>query len=926
MADTKLSALTELAASPATDDEIYIRDISEAAVDESKRITVVNLVNAAAITAVEGEATLTLAGDVTIDGAKSLSVDVINEKDAAAGVTIDSVLLKDGLVDGIDVAARDHAKYLDSEAIAAVEGELTLVLAGDVTIDGAKSLSVDVINEKDAAAGVTIDGVLLKDSAIAGGAVPATHSGTAHHTKYTDAEAVTAVEAELTLVLAGDVTIDGAKTLKVDVIDEKDAAAGVTIDSVLLKDGLVDGIDVAARDHARSHDHSVSGDGQTLQPLNLDLTAATELTIATGDITVTQNFHKVDTQTDASTDDLVGIIGGSAGRILVIRPESAARTVVVKHNGSAAASDNIFLADGLDFTMDEIRDCLTLIYDATLDTNGAWLELARSAHHIKYTNAEAITAVEGEATLVLAGDVTIDGAKTLKVDVIDEKDAAAGVTIDGVLLKDSAIAGGAVPATHSGTAHHTKFTSAEAITAVEGELTLVLAGDVTIDGAKTLSVDVINEKDAAAGVTIDSVVLKDGLVDGIDVAARDHAQSHNHSVAGDGQTLQPLNLDMTAATELTIATGDITVTQNYHTVDTEADASTDPLVGIIGGSAGRILVIRPESTARSVVVTHNGSAAASDNILLADAVDFTMDEIRDTLTLIYDATLDTNGAWIEISRSSSSTGYTDANAISAVEGELTLVLAGDVTIDGAKTLAVDVINEKDAAAGVTIDSVLLKDGLVDGVDVAARDHAASHTVASHSDTTGTGAELNTLTDGSETTLHTHAGGGGAVAREGGNTTEATSTSTSVVDLLTMASLTVAVTEPFDLIVNSRKDAGASANVGFGLKINATIVGTAATTTGVEGFGSSSSTRQIETLLLTGRFGARVTGFFQMADGNPGQWQNAGVTATTRQANKVQTANFPNATITDVIINAITNNASITMFLDEGHVYSYDDGV
>lgn len=56
--------------------------------------------------------------------------------------------------------------------------------------------------------------------------------------------------------------------------------------------------------------------------------------------------------------------------------------------------------------------------------------------HSKYLDSEAITAVEGEATLVLAGDVTIDGAKSLKVDVIDEKDSGAGVTVDGLLIKD----------------------------------------------------------------------------------------------------------------------------------------------------------------------------------------------------------------------------------------------------------------------------------------------------------------------------------------------------------------------------------------------------------------------------------------------------------------------------------------------------------
>jgi hypothetical protein len=46
MADAKLSALTELAATPAVDDELYIRDVSEAAADESKRITVANLMAA----------------------------------------------------------------------------------------------------------------------------------------------------------------------------------------------------------------------------------------------------------------------------------------------------------------------------------------------------------------------------------------------------------------------------------------------------------------------------------------------------------------------------------------------------------------------------------------------------------------------------------------------------------------------------------------------------------------------------------------------------------------------------------------------------------------------------------------------------------------------------------------------------------------
>jgi hypothetical protein len=54
MADTKLSALTELAAQPASDDEVYIRDVSEAASAESKRITIANLLAGAGATIVTG--------------------------------------------------------------------------------------------------------------------------------------------------------------------------------------------------------------------------------------------------------------------------------------------------------------------------------------------------------------------------------------------------------------------------------------------------------------------------------------------------------------------------------------------------------------------------------------------------------------------------------------------------------------------------------------------------------------------------------------------------------------------------------------------------------------------------------------------------------------------------------------------------------
>jgi hypothetical protein len=94
----------------------------------------------------------------------------------------------------------------------------------------------------------------------------------------------------------------------------------------------------------------------------LEFTDATELTIASGVITVTQNYHKVDTQGDAASDDLDTITAGTdvaAGFILHLRVESAARTVVIK-NGTGGA-DNLDI--GADVTLDESYKTYSLVYD-----------------------------------------------------------------------------------------------------------------------------------------------------------------------------------------------------------------------------------------------------------------------------------------------------------------------------------------------------------------------------------------------------------------------------------------------------------------------------------------------------------------------------------------------------------------------------------
>lgn len=96
----------------------------------------------------------------------------------------------------------------------------------------------------------------------------------------------------------------------------------------------------------------------------LQFTDATELTIASGVITVTQNYHKVDTQSDASSDDLDTVTAGTnvgAGFLLHLRVESAARTVVLK--AGTSGSDNLDI--GSDVTLDESYKTQSLVYDGT---------------------------------------------------------------------------------------------------------------------------------------------------------------------------------------------------------------------------------------------------------------------------------------------------------------------------------------------------------------------------------------------------------------------------------------------------------------------------------------------------------------------------------------------------------------------------------
>jgi hypothetical protein len=100
-----------------------------------------------------------------------------------------------------------------------------------------------------------------------------------------------------------------------------------------------------------------SDSGATVHCGGLVIGDDSELTISSGAITVTQGYHNVDTESDASSDDLDTINGGATGEIIILRATDSARTVVVKHQ-----TGNIALDGSADFSLTHAWDRIMLVW------------------------------------------------------------------------------------------------------------------------------------------------------------------------------------------------------------------------------------------------------------------------------------------------------------------------------------------------------------------------------------------------------------------------------------------------------------------------------------------------------------------------------------------------------------------------------------
>ena len=166
--------------------------------------------------------------------------------------------------------------------------------------------------------------------------------------------------------------------------------------------------------------------------------------------------------------------------------------------------------------------------------------------------------------------------------------------------------------------------------------------------------------------------------------------------------------------------------------------------------------------------------------------------------------------------------------------------------------------------------------------------------------------------------------GSAVVREGGNLSEATTTSTSIADILATGTISIEAIEPGRVIFVGRKTSGATADGSVGVKINSTVICVAATSQTTHYAWGSADTTEAQDGVGGFHIAPRVTNYLNSSTGTGvcGYTAVGGGTSSAMTGIKMNvTAGYPNAEITTITLQAIVQSASITLGTDELHAYS-----
>jgi len=232
------------------------------------------------------------------------------------------------------------------------------------------------------------------------------------------------------------------------------------------------------------------------------------------------------------------------------------------------------------------------------------------------------------------------------------------------------------------------------------------ANDIIVDSGQKITTNTIDETTAGSGVTIDSVLLKDDVVNATDVETGTIS-------ANDG----------TEAATIANSTGVVTVAS---AVLTTADINGGTADGVAIGATTPSTVVATNLTANTDLTIASTVTVTSildeDNMASDDPAGLATQQ---SIKAYVDAQVGTVDTWSEVLANGNTSGTTDAvitagQKITTDTIDETTADTG-VTVDGVllkdSQVNTDQINEKTADAGVTIDSVLLKDDVVNATDV-----------------------------------------------------------------------------------------------------------------------------------------------------------------------------------------------------------------
>ena len=401
----------------------------------------------------------------------------------------------------------------------------------------ANGISLDTIVERTLNAGVTIDGVLLKDGVISGGLSAAAD------------ELITGLWAFL-----------GSPGIRTNSISEYLGGFGVVIDGLLCIDGGVRSVGAGS---SSTPIQSARVPGEGVDAYEVQRHGRHEW--GPGDAARDTNLYRSAPNVLKTDDNLEA--AGVLGFVTNVITERTA--------GVGVTVDGLLIKDG------SVPVGVVTEWEASLA-----ILLGQITDGVDLTErnvAEFITALWSFAH-----------ASGLKTDVITERTADAGVTVDGLLIKDGSVPVGVVTEWEASLAILlAQITDGGNLT--EDDVAEVITALWSFAHASGLKTDTITERTADAGVTIADV-----LVLSSDLELSDVAVAVNN----------PDNAD--------VATGAVPVIR-LTTTD-----STPNVSGFAGGRAGRLMGVINTSNWPINLQHENISSAAANRLYLPNQTDYSL--------------------------------------------------------------------------------------------------------------------------------------------------------------------------------------------------------------------------------------------------------------------------------------------------------------